>query len=357
MLQRYQYATSAAEKAMSLELQGTIAFIGVGNMGGPMAANLLRAGLPVLVFDRNPAAVEKLTRLGAKAASSPQEVGSTPGVTTVITMLPSTEHVADAYEGPQGLLKAEGGLQPSLLIDSSTILPTYTQKLAATIATYTLLAPGARKVPGSDSPVFVDAPVSGGVPGAVAASLTFMCGGSDLAVRAAKPLLSLMGKSVMHLGDPGAGQVAKICNNLAMAIEMAGLSEALALGASMGLDPSKLTEVINTSSARCWASEAYNPVPGVMPDVPASRGYSGGFSAALMAKDLRIAMQLASAASQPLHMGEKAALLYRQVLDATEVPLDFGAIYKYVYHGSDSHSSPGGSSGSNGGSSGSNGKG
>jgi 3-hydroxyisobutyrate dehydrogenase-like beta-hydroxyacid dehydrogenase len=182
-----------------------------------MAANLLKAGLPVVVFDRNPAAVEKLARLGATTAASPKAMAETPGVcvtegrcvqdrglgavavgqrlpphapihthaccphhhstgvTTVISMLPSTEHVADAFEGPQGLLKAEGGLHPSLLIDCSTILPTYTQALAASIATHALLAPGARRVPGSEGgPVFVDAPVSGGVPGAVAASLTFM---------------------------------------------------------------------------------------------------------------------------------------------------------------------------------------
>eukprot|EP00879_Flechtneria_rotunda_P006498 GHRR01006829.1.p1 GENE.GHRR01006829.1~~GHRR01006829.1.p1 ORF type:complete len:237 (+),score=96.58 GHRR01006829.1:603-1313(+) len=166
-----------------------------------------------------------------------------------------------------------------------------------------------------------------------------MCGGSAVAVAAARPLLLLMGKSVQHLGDAGAGQVAKICNNLAMAIEMAAISEALALGAAAGLDPVRLTAVINTSSARCWASEVYNPVPGVMRGVPAAHNYQPGFNAALMAKDLRIAMQLAGAAQQPLPMGEKAAQLYQQVLEASGEPVDFGAIYKYVYNGKPSSSS------------------
>ncbi|KAF6255727.1 NAD binding domain of 6-phosphogluconate dehydrogenase-domain-containing protein [Scenedesmus sp. NREL 46B-D3] len=315
-------------------LQGTIGFIGVGNMGAPMAANLLKAGLPVLVFDRNPAAVDKLVKLGAKAVGSPQELGETPGVTAVLSMLPSTDHVADAYEGPQGLLKASGGLQPSLLIDSSTILPTYTADLSQRIATHALLAPGARRVAGAPGPVLVDAPVSGGVIGAVAGSLTFMCGGSAAGVRAAKPLLQLMGRTVEHLGDPGAGQVAKICNNLAMAVEMAAVSEALALGAAMGLDPAALTGVINSSSARCWSSEAYNPVPGVLRDVPAAHDYRGGFNAGFMSKDLRLALQLAGTARQPLPMGERAAQLYQQVIDASGgEPLDFGAIYKYVYNG------------------------
>lgn len=319
---------------MVLDMQGTIGFIGVGNMGAPMAANLLKAGLPVLVFDRNPAAVDKLVKLGAKAASSPQELGETPGVTAIMSMLPSTDHVADAYEGPQGLLKAAGGLQPSLLIDSSTILPTYTAELAARIATYSMLAPGARKVAGAPGPVFVDAPVSGGVIGAVAGTLTFMCGGSAAGVRAAKPLLQLMGKAVEHLGDPGAGQVAKICNNLAMAIQMAAVSEALALGAAMGLDPAALSQVFNSSSARCWSSQVYNPVPGVLPDVPSAHEYRGGFNAGFMSKDLRLALQLAGSAKQPLPMGERAAQLYQQVLDASGgEPVDFGAIYKFVYNG------------------------
>lgn len=329
---------------MGLQVQGTIGFIGVGNMGRPMAANLIKAGLPVLVFDRNPAAVEHLTKMGATAAGSPQEIAETPGVTAVVSMLPSTEHVQDAYEGPQGLLRASNGLQPSLLIDSSTILPTYTKKLAERISSSVKLAEGARRVAGAAGPVFVDAPVSGGVPGAVAGTLTFMCGGSIIAVRAAKPLLQLMGKQIEHLGDAGSGQVAKICNNLAMAIEMAGVSEALALGAAQGLDPAKLTAVMNNSSAGCWTTKSYNPVPGVMKDVPSANNYQGGFGAALMSKDLRIALQLGVSSSQPLPMAEKAAQLYQQVVDQSGAPVDFGAIYKYVYHGK--HSSMSGSNGS-----------
>ncbi|KAF8057757.1 ywrD [Scenedesmus sp. PABB004] len=335
-------SAAATERPLALDAHGTIGFIGVGNLGAPSAANLLRAGLPVLVYDRDAAAVARLTALGARAAASPQEIAETPGVTAVVSMLPSTEHVEAVYDGPDGLLSARGGLQPALLIDCSTILPTFTAALAARVAAAPL-APGARRAGAGGGAVLVDAPASGGVPGAVAGTLSFMCGGTEEAVRAATPILQAMGKRVQRLGPPGAGQAAKICNNLAMAIQMAGVAEALALGAALGLDPARLSAVFNASSARCWSSECYNPAPGVMADVPAARGYANGFSAALMAKDLRLALSLAATAPsrpQPLHMGERASQLYSAVVEASPVPVDFSAVYTVVYGGTPAGAPP-----------------
>lgn len=298
-----------------------------------MTASLVRAGVRVLAYDRSEAALAKAVAAGAHAAESPQAIGATPGVTAVVSMLPSTEHVQDAYQGPQGLLQAPGGLVPPLLVDCSTILPTASSRLAAHVASAVELAPGVAPLPNARGPVFVDAPVSGGVAGAAAGTLTFMCGGTPSAVEAAAPLLLLMGSRVEHVGGPGAGAAAKVANNLALGVAMAGLSEALALGVAMGLDAAVLARLLNASTARCWAGEVNNPIPGVVPAAPASRGYTGGFNAALMSKDLRLAMSLAAAAGSPLHMGERAAQLYAAVSEEAGGPVDFSAIYKYVYRG------------------------
>lgn len=315
----------------------TVGFVGVGNMGSAMAACLLRAGHKVLVVDRNPAAVKALCQLGAQPGGSPREVAETPGVSVVLCMLPSTEHVQDAFEGPDGVLRA-AALHPPLLINSSTISPLYTQELAGRVAQHRLaLQPPRADMPwaGRDgaSPRVIDAPVSGGVLAASNAALTFMVGGPAEAVAAARPLLESMGTKVIHLGGPGLGQAAKICNNLCLAVQMAGVSEALALGQSLGIDPQQLTGVLNGSTARCWVLDSYCPAPGVLPDVPSSRGYAGGFSAQLMLKDLRLAMQLAAATDTPAPMTQNVAQLYRAVVDATAdgAPVDFSAIYKYVH--------------------------
>mmetsp|Transcript_13933 Transcript_13933/g.30101 ORF Transcript_13933/g.30101 Transcript_13933/m.30101 type:complete len:383 (-) Transcript_13933:482-1630(-) len=331
---------------------GTVGFIGVGAMGHHMAANLLKAGVQLLVYDRSTAALQRLLATPhaagrARAVNSPRELAETQGVSAVITMLPATDHVREAYQGPEGLLKARGGLIPGLLLDCSTICPTYTQQLGQEVARTQRRADPAldpQHAAAPPAPHFVDAPVSGGVPGAANATLTFMCGGPDEVVEATRPLLALMGSRVLHMGSRhGAGQVAKLCNNLACGIEMAAVSEALALGAAAGLDPTQLSQVFNTSSARCWSSEAYNPCPGVMPGVPASSGYRGGFSAALMLKDLRLALQLAADTGQRAPMGEQASALYGEVVKAVEsgaashqggIP-DFAAIYKLVYKGRD----------------------
>ncbi|KAI8474097.1 MAG: NAD binding domain of 6-phosphogluconate dehydrogenase-domain-containing protein [Monoraphidium minutum] len=330
-------APAAVAAAPRPAIPQTIGFVGVGNMGSKMATCLMRAGHRLLVADRNPAAVAHLESLGARAVASPREIAETPGVSVVLTMLPSTEHVRDAFEGPDGVLRA-ASLQPPLLVDCSTVSPLYTQELSKRIAA-ARLAPQAPRpdMPWAgaerSAPRLIDAPVSGGVLAAANAALTFMVGGPAEAVAAARPLLEAMGTRIIHLGGPGLGHAAKLCNNLCLAIQMAGVSEALALGASLGLEPGRLSEVMQGSSGRCWALECYNPVPGVMPDVPSSKGYAGGFSAQLMLKDLRLAMQLAAATSSPAPMAQNVAQLYRTVVDATadSTPLDFTALYKFVY--------------------------
>src|SRR5690554_5783285 len=236
-----------------------ITFIGLGNMGGPMAGNLVKAGHDVTVFDLSKDAVAALVSEGAKTAETAHD--ATKGAECVITMLPAGKHVEAVYLGEDGLLAAlpEG----TLVIDSSTISPETARGVAEQAE--------AKHIP------FLDAPVSGGVGGAKAGTLSFICGGDEDTFNKAKPILESMGKNIFHAGDHGAGQVAKICNNMLLAILMAGTSEALALGAKNGLDPAVLSEVMKQSSGGNWALNVYNPWPGVMDGVPASRDYEGGF--------------------------------------------------------------------------------
>eukprot|EP00884_Botryococcus_braunii_P011874 jgi/Botrbrau1/20688/Bobra.0058s0018.1 len=248
-------------------------------MGSRMAKNLAGRGYELVVCDASPRNLSEFLKSGLEttALTSPQELASTPGVEAVVTMLPSSSHVKAVYCGADGLLSAPEGVVPSLLIDTSTIDPLTAREVAAATRK-AKLHHGSHIFSGCSmsSPTFVDAPVSGGVTGAAAATLTFMCGGDEAGVAAATPFLHAMGKNVMRLGPPGSGQAAKLCNNLALAIQMAGVAEAAALGMRLGLDPALLSQVFNSSSARCWSSEAYNPVPGVMEGVPASRDYQGG---------------------------------------------------------------------------------
>lgn len=181
----------------------------------------------------------------------------------------------------------------------------------------------------------IDAPVSGGVPGAIGATLTFMCGGDAAAVKDAEQFLMHMGKRVVHCGDHGSGQAAKLANNLALAIQMAGVAEGLAFGLRQGLDPQVLTNIFNSSSAQCWSSEKYNPVPGIMEGVPSSRGYQGGFSTGLMLKDLRLALETADPCNAKLPMTKAASAIYQEVADKAP-GLDFSSIYKFVYTNNDS---------------------
>ena len=287
-----------------------IAFIGLGNMGGPMALNLLKGGFAVTVFDLSASAVARLTEAGATAADSASAAAQQAEV--VITMLPAGKHVEAVYLNEGGVLDhAPAG---ALLIDCSTIAADAARKVAA--------AAQARGF------TMIDAPVSGGVGGAAAGTLTFIVGGSTEALEQARPVLEKMGKNIFHAGDSGAGQVAKICNNMLLGILMAGTSEALALGVANGLDPKVLSDIIAKSSGRNWATELYNPWPGVMENVPASREYSGGFGTDLMLKDLGLAEEAAISAKQAIPLGAQARQLYALHSGLGHGGLDFSSIVR-----------------------------
>lgn len=286
-----------------------IGFLGLGNMGAPMARNLLKAGHSLTVFDPFTQAVAALVEAGASAAASPTAVAKA-GVEAIVTMLPTAAHVKQVYLGKDGLLAHVG--QGVLLIDSSTIDPLSAREVA-TLAT------------AKGNPM-LDAPVSGGTGGAAAGTLTFMVGGSASVFDQALPILSAMGKNVVHCGSAGNGQVAKIANNMLLGISMVGVAEAMALGVALGMDAKVLAGIINTSSGRCWSSELYNPFPGVLDNVPAARGYSGGFGSDLMLKDLGLATDAARHARQPVPLGATAQQLYQTFSLQGHGGLDFSAI-------------------------------
>jgi 3-hydroxyisobutyrate dehydrogenase len=311
-----------------------IGFLGIGTMGNHMAKNLLAAGYRLLVCDRDFERVHNLTQQGAIPCTTPAEMASTPGLHAIISMLPSSKHVKDAYLGPHGILSLnDGTFQPHLLIDSSTIDPITSTEIASA-AESTILHPDAAGSHGNRlNPFMVDAPVSGGVPGAQAATLTFMVGGTHHGVEAATPILNAMGKRIIHCGNHGAGQAAKLANNLVLAISMAAVSEGLAFGMKLGLDPKLLTDIFNSSSARCWSSDVYNPCPGVMDGVPSSRGYQGGFASKLMVKDLGLAEKAGEAVDAYLPMCRAAKGLYKKTVSEKEdgADLDFSAIFETAY--------------------------
>ncbi len=288
-----------------------IAFIGLGNMGSPMAKNLVKAGLNVEVFDLNPNAVTELTELGASRADSAKQ--AVQGASTVVTMLPASQHVKSVYLGEGGILDSvESG---TLLIDSSTIDP----------ETARVVGDRAQQLGIS----FVDAPVSGGVAGAAAGTLTFIVGGSQENFVQAKTMLSHMGKNIFHAGDVGAGQVAKICNNMMLGILMSGTCEAINLGVENGLDPKVLSDIMLQSSGRNWALELYNPCPGVMENAPASNGYQGGFMSQLMAKDLGLAMEAAVASQTSTPMGSVARSLFALHNGQGNGQKDFSSLFEF----------------------------
>lgn len=271
-----------------------IAFIGLGNMGAPMAENLLKAGYALSVYDLSAEAMQRLQQAGASVADSPKEAASNAQV--VISMLPAGQHVHSVYLGDNGLLAELP--KGTLVIDSSTIAA----------ADARVVAEAASEL-GID---FLDAPVSGGTGGAIAGSLTFIVGGNDDAFAKAEPILGVMGKNIFHAGDHGAGQVAKICNNMLLGILMAGTAEAINLGVKNGLDPKVLSDIMLQSSGRNWTLEVYNPYPQVMENVPSSNGYKGGFMSKLMQKDLNLAMQTAKDTDVETPMGAKATELYAE---------------------------------------------
>ena len=288
----------------------TIAFIGLGHMGFPMARNLLKAGFAVSVFDLVASAVAELASEGARAASSAAD--AVKGASVVISMLPASQHVESLYLGDAGLLAHIAA--SSLILECSTIAPESARKVHLAAASLGL--------------AMLDAPVSGGTAGAAAGTLTFMVGGAAATLEQARPILAAMGSTILHAGADGAGQVAKVCNNQLLAVLMIGTAEAMALGVANGLEPKVLAEIMRQSSGGNWALEKYNPWPGVMPAAPASREYSGGFMAELMAKDLGLAQQAAQATASSTPMGALALQLYRLLLKQGQGKLDFSAIQK-----------------------------
>jgi 3-hydroxyisobutyrate dehydrogenase len=297
---------------MSDSAPSTIAFIGLGNMGLPMALNLAKAGHRVTGFDLSEAATAQANAGGLGLAASALEAIT--GATVVVSMLPASRHVESLYLGPSGLLGALAA--GTLVIDSSTISPDASRRVSDAAA-----AKQCR---------FLDAPVSGGTSGAAAGTLTFMIGGSEADVAFATPILKCMGANLFHAGGPGAGQATKLCNNMLLAILMIGTSEALTLGDSLGLDAKTLSEVMRRSSGGNWALEKYNPIPGVMEASPASRGYAGGFGTDLMLKDLGLAMEAALSTGSSTPLGGLARQLYAAHSKAGHGALDFSSIVRLV---------------------------
>jgi len=302
----------AALSYQQLSIQ-KIGFIGLGNMGGGMVANLAKT-FPgnVMVYDLDEEKVKKAISQGASSVKSIEEMANK--CTTIITMLPASKHVAGVMRGQGGLL--ENAQPGTLFIDSSTIDPMVSRELF--------------KEAQERDMHMLDAPVSGGVNGAANGTLTFMVGGDEATLDRARPVFEAMGKNITHCGESGAGGITKLCNNMALAISMIGTSEALNLGVQLGADPAKLSSVMNTSTARCWSSDTYNPVPGVMQGVPSSNNYSGGFGVALMEKDLGLAMAAANNAKARVPIGSAAAQIYGLMTEHGLGEKDFSVIYQYL---------------------------
>lgn len=291
-----------------------IGFIGLGNMGGPMVSNLIKAGHDVKAFDLVPEALDRAVEEGAERAGSAEQ--TVDGVEVLISMLPASQHVEGLYMGPDGLLQSIDS--KTLVIDCSTIAPDTSEAVAeaATQAGIEIL----------------DAPVSGGVGGAVAGTLTFIVGGSSQGVEQARPIFEDMGKKVFHAGGPGSGQIAKFCNNMLLSVLMTGTAEVLQLGVDNGLDPAVLSEIMRNSSGGNWALEVYNPWPGVMDGVPASREYDGGFLVDLMIKDLGLAMDAAREKGSSTPMGALARNLYVLHRENGYGRKDFSSIQQFFKH-------------------------
>ena len=289
-----------------------IAFIGLGNMGGPMAINLHKAGHSVKAFDLSADALAKVKAEGVQIAASAQD--AVQGAEAIVTMLPASQHVEGLFLGNGNLLASIA--KGTLVIDSSTIAAATSQKVAK-----------AAEAAGID---FIDAPVSGGTGGAIAGTLTFMVGGSTAQLERARPLLEKMGANIFHAGAVGAGQTAKICNNMLLGILMVGTSEAIALGVANGLDPKVLSEIMRRSSGGNWALEKYNPFPGVHENAPASKGYAGGFGTDLMLKDLGLSQENATAVKASTPLGGMARAIYAAHSIAGHGGEDFSSVIKML---------------------------
>lgn len=286
-----------------------IAFIGLGNMGGPMAANLVKAGHQVTGFDLAAPVLQAAQAQGVTAASHISQAVSEAEI--IVTMLPQGKHVLSAWTDILGSIPAG-----TLVIDSSTIDVDSARK--------------AHEMASNAGCLSLDAPVSGGTGGAAAGTLTFMAGGSDEAFARAKPILEAMGKKIVHCGEPGAGQAAKICNNMILGISMIGVCEAFALGEKLGLSHQALFDVASTSSGQCWSISTYCPVPGPVPTSPANNGYKPGFAAALMLKDLRLSQEAALSTGASTPLGAEASQLYALFEKQGNGGRDFSAIIEML---------------------------
>jgi len=287
----------------------TIAFVGLGNMGGPMAANLVKAGDKVVAFDLVEASRIQAKNDGAAVADS--AASAVKGADVVVTMLPAGRHVVSVWTDVLPAM-AKG----ALIIDCSTIDVESAKQAHALAAKHGVAS--------------VDAPVSGGTGGAKAATLTFMCGGEEKAFAAAKPVLEKMGKKLVHCGGAGAGQAAKICNNMILGVSMIAVSEAFVLAEKLGLDHQKLFDISSKSSGQCWSLTSYCPVPGPVPTSPANRNYQAGFTAAMMLKDLKLSQDAAKASGAKTELGADAAQIYSKYVASGEASRDFSGIIQFI---------------------------
>lgn len=297
------YATKGASGA-------NVGFIGLGNMGGHMATNLLKKGHKLHVYDISKEACANLQSKGATVYSKTTELAK--NADYVVTMLPNNDIVWKTYVD----MTADGVNKHTIFIDSSTIDPKVVQQVQKMIS-----EKGAR---------FVDAPVSGGVPGAEQGTLTFMVGGSDQEYADVKELLECMGKRITHCGSYGMGQAAKLCNNMMLGISMIGVAETMNLAIRLGLNPHTFAEIINSSTGRCWSSEVYNPVPKITPTAPANNDYRGGFSTDLISKDLGLASGVATDSNTPIPMGAMAHQIYRTLKAKGLGNKDFSVVYQFL---------------------------
>jgi len=289
-----------------------IGFIGLGNMGLPMAQNLIKAGHQVEGVDVNPASVEKLKASGGTGVETAKVAAARADV--VITMLPSGKEVRDIYLGVNGIV--ENANPGTLLIDCSTIDVETARAVAREAETHDLL--------------MIDAPVSGGVGGASGGTLTFMVGGPTQAFVRAQSILEKMGKTIVHAGGAGNGQAAKICNNMILGISMIAVSEAFVLAEKLGLEHQKLFDIASKSSGQCWSLTSYCPVPGPVPTSPANRDYQPGFTAAMMLKDLKLSQEAAKAAGARTELGADATKLYSHYVESGEAGRDFSGIIRFM---------------------------
>lgn len=293
----------------------TIGFIGLGNMGAPMAANLVKAGHKVRGYDLSAAALSALTQAGGLAAGSASDAAT--GADIIITMLPAGEHVREVWLHQGGLIEVAraGGTRP-LLIDCSTI----------DVASARVVEEAARAA-GLE---MLDAPVSGGTVGAAAGTLTFMVGGSEAAFARGEPVLKAMGKNIFHAGAAGAGQAAKICNNMMLAINMIGVSEGFLLAKSLGLGWEKLHAITTTATSQSWALSNYCPAPGPVPAAPSNRDYAPGFMAQLMLKDIKLSQAAAEAGNVPTPLAAHAVEFYQAAVDAGDGAKDFSVVFRLL---------------------------